>query len=88
VTPEASCELIQAAVTKALHRLSDFKPFTVKHPVALDITFKSYLPSEVLSYLRILERPDAHSIRFRAQDMAEAADFMEFLEEYNISLEP
>jgi hypothetical protein len=42
----------------------------------------------MLSYLRIIERPDSHSIRFRAQDVLEASDFIEFVTTYNVALEP
>jgi len=88
LTPQAACDLIRQSAAKALHRIGDFKPYVVRHPVTLDVTFKNYLPSEVLSYLRVIERTDSHTIRFRAQDMQEAADFMEFIEWYRIGLEP
>jgi D-aminopeptidase len=56
--------------------------------VTVDITFKNYLPVEILSYLRSIERTDSHSIRFRAKDMPEAAHFVEFVTSYDIKLEP
>src|SRR5215469_9348983 len=40
LTPEASYERIAAGVKAALRRLKDFKPYVVKTPVALEITFK------------------------------------------------
>jgi D-amino peptidase len=42
LTPEASCERIAAGVKWALERLHDFKPYTVKTPVTLEISFKNY----------------------------------------------
>jgi D-aminopeptidase len=42
----------------------------------------------MLAYLKGVERPDSHRIRYRVADMIEAADFVEFITEYNVSLEP
>src|SRR5262245_27585893 len=71
VTPQASALLIGQRVKAALARLPDFKPHRVAGPVTVDVSFKNYLPAEVLAYLPLFERTDAHSIRFRAKDMAE-----------------
>jgi D-amino peptidase len=88
LTPEASVELIGKQTRAALKRLKEFKPFTMKQPITVDITFKHYRPTEVLSYLKIFERTDSHSIRFRAADMPEASKFLVFLTEYKFELEP
>jgi D-amino peptidase len=88
LTPEASCELIAQRVKAAFARLGDFKPYVLKAPITLDISFKHYLPAEVLAYLRGVERTDSHSIRFRGADMLEVSDFVEFLTNYNLELEP
>ena len=42
----------------------------------------------MLAYLRSVERTDSHSIRFRGSDILEVADFVEFLTNYNLELEP
>jgi D-amino peptidase len=88
ITPEASCRLIAEKVTAALARIRDFKPYVIAEPVTLDVSLKNYTPVEMLSYLRIIERPDSHSVRFHAKDILEASDFIEFLTTYNIALEP
>jgi D-amino peptidase len=88
LTPQASYDLVAAKVKAALLRRRDFKPFVVAAPVTVDISFKNYLPAEVLAYLRAVERTDAHSIRFRARDVAEASDFLVFVLNYNPALEP
>jgi hypothetical protein len=41
----------------------------------LDVRFKNYRPSEVLSYLPIVERTDSHSIKFAGKDMIEVSKF-------------
>ena len=88
ITPEASYRLIRARVGAALARLGDFKPLKVQTPVTVDVSFKNYLPAEVLAYLPLFERTDSHSIRFRAKDMVEASAIMSFLGDYRPDLAP
>jgi D-amino peptidase len=88
LTPQASSQLIGQKVKAALGRLQDFKPYVVPGPVTVDISFKHYTQAEAAAFLRVIERVDAHSIRFRARDMAEAADFVEFLLTYGQDLQP
>jgi D-amino peptidase len=88
LTPDASCELIGERVKAALGRLGDFKPYVVASPVTLDVSFKSYLPAEVLAYLRNIQRVDSHTIRFVGKDMTEVADFVEFIDNYRADLTP
>ena len=86
--PEAAYALIREKVKTAVGRIKDFKPYKPKTPVQLDVRFKSYRPSEVLSYLSIVERTDAHSIRFMGKDMIEVSKFVEFITTYEPGLEP
>ena len=86
--PEAAYDLIREKVKAAVGRIKDFKPYKVKAPVRLDVRFKNYRPAELLSYLSIVERTDAHSIRFIGKDMIEVAKFMEFITSYDPGLEP
>lgn len=88
MTPAAAYDLIREKVKKAVGRINDFKPYKPGTPLILDVRFKSYRPSEVLSYLSIIERTDAHSIRFRGRDMIEVSKFMEFILTYEVGLEP
>lgn len=88
LTPQASCELIRQHVRTALTRMQDFKPLKVQTPVTVDVSFKNYLPAEVLAYLPMFERTDSHSIRFRAKDMVEASAIMQFLGDYRADITP
>jgi len=88
MTPEAACALIGEKVTAAMHRIKDFKPYKLKTPLQFDVRFKSYRPSEVLSYLSIVSRPDSHSIRFIGKDIIEVSKFLEFITTYEPGLEP
>ncbi|MGH9905494.1 MAG: M55 family metallopeptidase, partial [Pyrinomonadaceae bacterium] len=86
--PEASYQLIREKVSKAVKRINDFKPYKVTSPVKLEVRFKNYRPSEVLSYLSIVERTDAHSISFTGKDIIEVSKFLAFINTYELSLEP
>ena len=88
LTPEAGYEVIREKVRRAIARIKDFKPYKINEPVQLDVRFKSYRPSEMLSYLSIVERTDSHSIRFRGKDIVEVSKFLEFITNYEPSLEP
>jgi D-amino peptidase len=88
IKPQASYALIRQRVGAALGRLRDFKPLKVQTPVTVDVSFKNYLPSEVLAYLPLFERTDSHSVRFRARDMVEASAIMSFIGDYRPDLAP
>ena len=88
LTPEASYALIAEKVRAGLKRRGELEPFALGAPVVLDIGFKSYMPAEVLAYLRGVERTGSHSVRFQARDILEASDFVEFVTTYSPALEP
>lgn len=88
LTPAASCERIAAGVRTALANRARRHPLVISHPVTLEITFKNYTPAEILSYLRAVERVDAHTIRFVGKDMAEVSDFVDFVDYYSSDMSP
>jgi D-amino peptidase len=88
LTPEASCDRIAAGVKAALNRVHEFKPYVVKTPVTLEISFKNYMPAEMISYLRTVQRIDSHTIRFIGKDMAEVSDFVDVVDGYSPDLAP
>jgi D-amino peptidase len=88
LTPQASAALIRERVAAAMQRIREFKPYTVPGPVTVDVSFKHYMPSEVLAYLPIFQRTDSHSIRFTASDMAEASTIMSFIGDYRPDIQP
>ncbi len=88
LTPAAACDAVRDAARKAIAEPKGRKPFVVTAPVTLDVRFKNYRPAEVLAYLPIVERTDAHAIRFRGKDMLEVSRFLEFVNEYEPGLAP
>ncbi len=88
MTPNAAYRLISEKVKAAIARLDSFKPLVLRTPVTLEVQFKNYRPSEVLAYLPIVDRPDAHTVRFVGQDMVEVSKFLEFITTYEVGLTP
>jgi D-amino peptidase len=88
LTPAAACDRIHDGVLAAVAHRDRRRPLTLSHPVTLELTFKNHMPAEVLSYLRSVERIDAHTIRFVGRDMLEVADFIDVVEWYNADLAP
>lgn len=88
MTPAAAYKLIEEKVKKAISRIKDFKPYKLETPAQLEVQFKNYRPSEVLSYLPMVERIDSHSISFLGKDMIEVSRFLAFLNNYRPDLSP
>ncbi len=88
ITPQAALVEIGQKVKAGLARRASLPPYKPQGALVVDVTFKNYLPAEVLAYLPMFERTSAHAVRFRPQDMAEAASVMEFIEEYRPDLAP
>jgi len=86
--PEASYALIKERVRAALGRLDDFRPYRMDGPVELEISFKNYMPAELMAYLPNVDRVDAHTIRFVGQNMVEISRFLEFTTSYSVSITP
>jgi D-amino peptidase len=88
LTPAASCDLIFEGVLHAVAHRTLRHAYMLTKPVTLELSFKNYMPAEVLSYLRAVDRVDSHTIRFVGHDMQEAADFIDVVERYNPDLAP
>ena len=88
LTPQESVARIEAGVATALARLGKMKPYVLSKPIRLEVTFKNYMPAEVLAYLRSVERVNAHSILFVGRDMDEVTDFMVVVGTYKPDLSP
>lgn len=86
--PEAALAEIRGAVAAALARLDDFEPFRLEGPVTVDLTYKNYMPAELMAYLPNVERVDSHTIRFVGRDMTEVSMFLEFATSYSASATP
>ncbi|MDQ6831486.1 MAG: M55 family metallopeptidase [Gemmatimonadota bacterium] len=88
MTPAAAQALVHAKAKAGVARRASLKPFVVKAPVRLEITFKNYRPAEVLAYLPNVQRITSHTIRIMAKDMIEVSKFIEFIDNYDPNMTP
>ena len=88
VTPAESQEIIAETVSTALGRLDDFEPYRLEGPIAVEVSFKNYLPAELLAYLPIVDRVDSHTISFTGKDMVEVSRFFGFMTRYSADITP
>ncbi len=88
LTPEAAYAVIREKAKAAMARIQDFKPYRIDGPIQLEVSFKNYRPVEMLAYLPIVERIDAHTIRFVGKDMIEVSKFLSFILNYTPDLAP
>jgi D-amino peptidase len=88
LTPQAAQSLIKERVKAALARRASLRPYRVTAPVRLDLTFKNYRPAEMLAYLPIVQRTDAHSIRYTGRSVLEVSKFLQFVGAYEPGLTP
>ena len=71
-----------------MRRLGEIEPYRVGTPVAVTVRFKNYRPSQLLEFLPLFERVDAHAVRFEAADMIEAAPILGFMTSYRPDITP
>jgi D-amino peptidase len=88
MTPAAACDLIREKARSALGRAASVRPYVVRTPIELEVQFKNYRPAELLAYLPIVTRVDAHTIRLRAKEIGEVTRFLEFALNYEPGLSP
>ncbi|HET7551075.1 MAG TPA: M55 family metallopeptidase [Gemmatimonadaceae bacterium] len=88
LTPQAADKIIRAQAKAGVERRAQIEPWVLKKPVRLDLTFKNYLPAEVMALLPIIHRTDSHTIHFEGKDMPEVSRMLEFIGEYSPDLTP
>ena len=81
--PEAAYDLIAEKTSYAVKNIKKYKPYKIKGPVTVSVSFKHYQPSQILSYLKMFKRTDSHTIEFKAKDMIEASYIMRVVTSYN-----
>jgi len=88
LTPKAGQALIRARVKAGVEKRGRIAPFVIGPQVTTDISFKHYRAAEILAYLPIVTRVDAHTVRFVGRTILEVSRFIEFVETYQPDLTP
>ncbi|MBM3811973.1 MAG: aminopeptidase [Acidimicrobiia bacterium] len=88
LTPVEAQKRIHDGVGAAMAKIGQGKPYRVQTPVTVELDMKHYTAVEMLSYLRVIERPGPHTVRFQARDVLEASDFIQFVTKYSADMQP
>ena len=80
--PEAAYDLIAEKTSYAVKNIKKYKPYKIKGPLTVSVSFKNYQPSQILSYLKMFKRTDSHTIEFKAKKMIEASHIMRVVTGY------
>ena len=88
LTPEAGYEVIRTRTKSAIDRIGEFSPYVLQTPVELELTLKHYQPVELLGYLNNVERVNSHTIRYVGEDIIDISNFLTFVTNYRIDLQP
>ncbi len=88
MTPKAAQDLIRARVKAGVEQRTSAKPYAIRGPVTLEMSFKHYRAAELLAYLPIVTRVNAHAIRFVGRDILEVSRFIEFVNSYSADITP
>lgn len=84
--PQAAYALVREAVTRAIERRRDFKPFRIDGPIELQVSFKHRFPAEYLALTKFVERVDAFTVRYVGADIVEISRFLVFMLGYSSTL--
>jgi len=76
--PQKAQELIKKKTTLALKRLKDFKPFRLKPPFKMEVTFKDEERAENASWIPGAKRTGNTSVSFTSNDFMEVLKFFKF----------
>ena len=80
--PDAAYDLIAEKTSYAVKNIKKYKPYKIKGPLTVSVSFKQYQPSQILSYLKMFKRTDSHTIEFKAKNMIEASHIMRVVTGY------
>ena len=72
---------------RAIARRAAIKPYRIAGPVTLDINFLFRQPVEYLAMLKAVERLDAFTIRYVADDILDLQRFLVFALGYSSTLQ-
>lgn len=77
--PGVALERLRTATKAAIARVGDAEPIRVEGPVALDMVMRTRAVAEWLAYLPEVERVDAYTVRYQAEDIVALSRFLMFV---------
>src|SRR6185436_10531112 len=79
MTPKAAQDLIRERAKAGVARRRELKPYVLRTPIDLELTFKNYRAAELVAFLPYITRTNAHTIKFTGRDIIEISKFLEFI---------
>lgn len=79
LTPARARQLIGEGVARAFRRRADWKPYTVRTPVDLEVGFKLTIDAERAAYIPGLTRVDAHTVKGTFPDLVTISKLLHVL---------
>jgi D-amino peptidase len=80
LTPERARKMIRKGAKKALARVDQLRPYTVKKPVSMEVTFTRVIMAQYCSNMPQVRRTDDRTVTYRAKDMLEAQRVFEVMQ--------
>ncbi len=74
--PKVLCNEIREKAQAAVRRIGNAKPYTVKAPVTMELTFKNMAPAEAFSYLPWVKRTGGKTITIETPTIIEVNRFL------------
>lgn len=78
IKPSLVQQTLGETATSVLGRLQDFKAQPLAGPIKTEVVCLSRRGAELMAYLPMVERVDAHTICFMGKDMVEVSKFLQF----------
>jgi D-amino peptidase len=74
--PKLVCQEIKEKSQAAVERIKEMKPYVVKPPIRMDLTFKNIYDAEAFSYLPWVKRPSGKTILVEADNILDINRFI------------
>jgi D-amino peptidase len=80
LTPKKACEEIRKGAKEAMGRVGKIRPYVVKKPVSMEVSFTRGIMAQYCSHMPQVRRVDDKTVAYRAKDMAEAHRVFEVMQ--------
>ncbi|HIH02036.1 TPA: M55 family metallopeptidase, partial [Thermoplasmata archaeon] len=80
LTPQKARAEIRKGAKEAMRRVGKVKPYVVKKPVTMEVSFIRTIMAQYCSHIPKVKRLDDKTVSFRARDMAEAHRVFEVMQ--------
>jgi D-amino peptidase len=80
LTPSKACCLIKKGAKDALGRLDKLRPYVVRKPVSMEVSFVRVVMAQYCSHIPLVKRVDDRTVVYKAKDMVDAFRVFEIMQ--------